>query len=1061
MTPPTERFELRNDVASAWTFFNPVLAPGEAGVESDTGNGKIGDGATAWSSLPYAFGPGLAAASSLPTGPTAPTAGVVIGSAAFPASDSGFQAAITAARHHFNQYGTALCILVPPGKYTVTTSWPIHNSFTMRCTEAVRSVVQGTKVQITNTTADFFTRQFNSNDQPMGEWSAGGGPGPTAIYPGTAPGDWAVGDCVTLNGFAYRCLVSAGSGQSGQGPAYLGTPGNRPSNGSNPYLSTSNKWWQASPAYTAVDIDGIAFFGNAQGLHTNWSFIEPDNGQGFTWRDPKITNCSMSNFRSVMIGTFGRLLFDHARITVCGVADVYQGLPWMDDGTGHSAIAYTATTSVYYHDPLSSDLNSNSGWNFTANGNLPVGTAHPTVVAGLPQDDANWTVSTAFLCTTSWGGSDSKCWPSEGFVSTAAVPATFPLPSTAVGSVQTYAVRNCMSDTEQVSDYITNNPMSGVRVDGNADGLMLHPTRGRCYSYVNNAAPKLWASGNGYNRYAIVAGSDGNSYTSMVYQQSSSVDPASDHDGTTWALLAVGQPSGSFGAAGPHLVFEASVGRILVGGDYSTGFQDLTRITPTATHIGQISIRNSSDISILEGTTFDKSSAPAVSIWNDNASLPVDLIRIGRFQVTNIANVRVVTNTGTSGQQLSALGTVPLGSSHQSIGNLPSNSATYGTATVTTNPPRTPLTQIAWTGIDLVNYALLGCTYAFNGNGGSTSDTMPAGAAIVYTANYDTNPKVALGRGVGGASLTRISWDDWRHGADLQYLPALLGGFPTGWQLFTVIPSAQTVTPDWVTYKANSYQLSGALSLGAPNNTGLSNGALRQVEIVQDDAGGWAVSVNGTYWTLTGGAIATTPKSRTVLTFTLTGGVWVESARSVTLNPVLTVNSSAPDASGNLALPTSGPLAVVSYAPGTRAQPNTSSSTFAPIDATHLSATYICPASGQVKVKVNGVVANQTAAGATQWWAIADHTTGALVSSAAWIWSGLTITAQGYEFLVTKDGNGNPLVPGNSYTVDWVFADGNNGGSSSKAQLNIVAAATASTAGSNVGGPALMVVSAA
>ena len=43
----------RTSSASAWTSANPVLAAGEKGVESDTLKSKIGDGTTAWNSLPY------------------------------------------------------------------------------------------------------------------------------------------------------------------------------------------------------------------------------------------------------------------------------------------------------------------------------------------------------------------------------------------------------------------------------------------------------------------------------------------------------------------------------------------------------------------------------------------------------------------------------------------------------------------------------------------------------------------------------------------------------------------------------------------------------------------------------------------------------------------------------------------------------------------------------------------------------------------------------------------------------------------------------------------------
>jgi hypothetical protein len=43
---------------SAWTAQNPVLMAGEPGIESQTGNLKIGDGRTPWNVLPYHGCPG-------------------------------------------------------------------------------------------------------------------------------------------------------------------------------------------------------------------------------------------------------------------------------------------------------------------------------------------------------------------------------------------------------------------------------------------------------------------------------------------------------------------------------------------------------------------------------------------------------------------------------------------------------------------------------------------------------------------------------------------------------------------------------------------------------------------------------------------------------------------------------------------------------------------------------------------------------------------------------------------------------------------------------------------
>lgn len=48
------QLKCRHDTAANWTAKNPVLLDGELGVETDTTFFKIGDGATAWTSLKYA-----------------------------------------------------------------------------------------------------------------------------------------------------------------------------------------------------------------------------------------------------------------------------------------------------------------------------------------------------------------------------------------------------------------------------------------------------------------------------------------------------------------------------------------------------------------------------------------------------------------------------------------------------------------------------------------------------------------------------------------------------------------------------------------------------------------------------------------------------------------------------------------------------------------------------------------------------------------------------------------------------------------------------------------------
>lgn len=46
--------QVKRGTASSWTSANTVLAAGEIGFETDTKKFKVGDGATAWSSLGYA-----------------------------------------------------------------------------------------------------------------------------------------------------------------------------------------------------------------------------------------------------------------------------------------------------------------------------------------------------------------------------------------------------------------------------------------------------------------------------------------------------------------------------------------------------------------------------------------------------------------------------------------------------------------------------------------------------------------------------------------------------------------------------------------------------------------------------------------------------------------------------------------------------------------------------------------------------------------------------------------------------------------------------------------------
>jgi hypothetical protein len=72
--------QFRRDTSANWASVNPVLAQGELGLVTDTGQYKIGDGSTAWNSLTYSELTGTF--DSLPlnntTDPSPPTGGIIV-----------------------------------------------------------------------------------------------------------------------------------------------------------------------------------------------------------------------------------------------------------------------------------------------------------------------------------------------------------------------------------------------------------------------------------------------------------------------------------------------------------------------------------------------------------------------------------------------------------------------------------------------------------------------------------------------------------------------------------------------------------------------------------------------------------------------------------------------------------------------------------------------------------------------------------------------------------------------------------------------------------------------
>ncbi len=50
------KIQIRRDLSTHWSSFNPILSQGEIAVELDTFQLKIGDGNLHWNDLPYASG---------------------------------------------------------------------------------------------------------------------------------------------------------------------------------------------------------------------------------------------------------------------------------------------------------------------------------------------------------------------------------------------------------------------------------------------------------------------------------------------------------------------------------------------------------------------------------------------------------------------------------------------------------------------------------------------------------------------------------------------------------------------------------------------------------------------------------------------------------------------------------------------------------------------------------------------------------------------------------------------------------------------------------------------
>ena len=109
----------------------------------------------------------------------------------------------------------------------------------------------------------------------------------------------------------------------------------------------------------------------------------------------------------------------------------------------------------------------------------------------------------------------------------------------------------------------------------------------------------------------------------------------------------------------------------------------------------------------------------------------------------------------------------------------------------------------------------------------------------------------------------------------------------------------------------------------------------------------------------------------------------------------------------------SGLLTSVQYAPSVLSSPSTSGTTAA-VDATHLTASFKAPTSGNVLVRLT---ANQyTPAGGYGYWCLLDHTSHAQVGMSVCICGGIeVVSVTSAAFLITG------LTAATTYQYDWGF----------------------------------------
>ena len=122
------RFELRRNTSTAWTNSNIILLAGEPGVETDTGQMKIGDGVNLWPVLPYVGIPAQGA-----TGPTGPGGAIYLSTAslnlAVQPTEGSILTDVTTAPNLSYSSGNSILFTGPTGSFEgIVTSYTVSGT---------------------------------------------------------------------------------------------------------------------------------------------------------------------------------------------------------------------------------------------------------------------------------------------------------------------------------------------------------------------------------------------------------------------------------------------------------------------------------------------------------------------------------------------------------------------------------------------------------------------------------------------------------------------------------------------------------------------------------------------------------------------------------------------------------------------------------------------------------------------------------------------------------------------------------------------------------------------